>query len=500
MKNDKLNLFIIFLITLIGFFIFSHNIYSPLSDIGRELYITEQLSKGSVLYKDILIEFAPLGYLLNGLIIKIFNSSINTFLIIGFILSLICLYGCYYITIFFTDKKISLIVTATLIPVCTFFPYISNWITPYSYPILYALAAFLWALYFLLKAVKTDNKNCFILSCILFGFSIISKYEFFCFIFVLLFAVIYKKFKIKYLLWISLFPLISMIILLIQGCSINDIYNTVLYILEFSKSSYLKYFYFYSGIFINIFNMQKIINSILHYNFLTFFYPCYLLILIIFILNIKHIKKDILLLILFLSAILSSIKTVGGVSLEIYGTFFLPLLLICLISFLYKHVNKLFIIVFCITIFVSFSIYDFKESRTIEYKTPLNQTIKLKEIFYKPVSETIEYINKNTNPDDTILILPEGAIINYLTNRQSNNSLYTLAPPNSETITDSKIIKLLENNPPNYIIISNLQYQWYNQGSFPKTWGKNIYEYIKSKYTLEKTIGNEVIMYVYKKS
>ena len=500
MKNNIFNLIIIFIITLIGFFIFSHNIYFPLSDIGRELYITEQISKGSVLYKDILIEFTPLGYLINGLILKIFGSSINTFLIIGLALSIICLYGCYYITKFFTDKTISLFITATIIPVCIFFPYISNWITPYSYSILYALASFLWALYFLLISVKTENKNYFILSCILLGFSIISKYEFFCFIFVLLFAAIYKKFKLKYLLWILLFPVISMIILFVQGCSINDIYNTIKYITALSKSHSLINFYHYSGIFFNISKMQKNINIFFNYNFVTFFFPMYFIILIIFISNIKYIKKNILLLILFLSAICSSIKTIGGISLEIYGTYFLPLLLICLISFLYKHINKILIIIFCIVIFISYSIYELTLYGIKEYKAPKNQTVRLFEEFYNPISETVEYINKNTNPDDTVLVIPEGTIINYFTNRKSHNSLFNLVPSNSEALTDSKIIELLENNPPNYIIISNLRYICYKKGSFIKTWGKNIYEYIKQHYILDETTGDEVMMYIYKKN
>jgi hypothetical protein len=498
MKDNKLNLIIIFFIILIGFLVFANNICSPLSDIGREFYIAEQVAKGNVLYKDILIEFAPLGYLLNGFIIKIFGSSANTFLLTGFILSLICLYGCYFITELFTDKKVSLFVTATIVPVCTFSPYISNWITPYSYPILYALSAFIWSLYFLLKAIKSENKNYFILSCILFGFSIISKYEFLCFFLVLLFIVFYKKYKLKYLLWILLFPLISVIILLIQGCNINDFYNAIVYILNFSKSSSLSYFYYYFGILFSISNLKKI-TYLFNSNFLTFFRPVYLITLIILIFDIKNIKKDILLLVLFLSAILSSIKTTGGISLAIYGTYFLPLLFICLISYLYKHINKNLIILFCILIFISYSLYDYRENQIAEYKILPNQTVKIKKIFYKPISETIEYINNNTNEDDTVLVLPESAFINYLTGRKSNNCLYTLAPPNSETIADSKIIELLKKNPPDYIIISNIQYPWYKQGSFPTTWGKNIYEYIKLNYSLDKTAGDEVIMYIYKK-
>ena len=79
MKNSLIHISIIFVITIILFYIFFGNIYSPLSDIGREVYITEELLNGKILYKDVLNVYPPLGYMLNFCIVKIFGSSLNIF-------------------------------------------------------------------------------------------------------------------------------------------------------------------------------------------------------------------------------------------------------------------------------------------------------------------------------------------------------------------------------------------------------------------------------------
>ena len=66
-----------------AFILFGKNIYSPYLDIGRELYIAEQVKNSSVLYKDIFNVYFPMGYWLNAIFIKLFGSNLNTFYGIG---------------------------------------------------------------------------------------------------------------------------------------------------------------------------------------------------------------------------------------------------------------------------------------------------------------------------------------------------------------------------------------------------------------------------------
>ena len=68
MKNKiDLGYLLLFLIFFIfSFLSFGMNVYSPFSDIGRELYIPQQILNGEVLYKDIFNVYPPLSYLLNA--------------------------------------------------------------------------------------------------------------------------------------------------------------------------------------------------------------------------------------------------------------------------------------------------------------------------------------------------------------------------------------------------------------------------------------------------
>ena len=78
-KTEILYILLLIIFVIVAFFLFRENIYSPYSDIGREMYITEQVKNGLVLYKDIFNVYSPLGYWLNAIIIKFFGNNLNIF-------------------------------------------------------------------------------------------------------------------------------------------------------------------------------------------------------------------------------------------------------------------------------------------------------------------------------------------------------------------------------------------------------------------------------------
>ncbi len=500
--NNKVAIIIIFILCVIGFLLFGNNIYSPYSDIGRELYIPWQIAQGKVLYKDIFCIYPPMGYLINGFIVKIFGAKLFVFTIIGFVISLLSLIACYLISGKYTDKKTALILTCALIPVCVYFPSISNWITPYSYSIIYALCAFLWSFYFLIKYLNTSKDKYIVLSSLFYGLSVVCKYEFSAFIIVILLCAIKNKTSLKHILYIFIFPVLCILILLIQKCTIADLINCVKLPLRLAYTDSVRFFYIYSGIIPTIGSIKNACLSLFHPHFTSLFQSLGYFILLIFIFNIKEYKRDFSFFILCLTSFLSVLKVIGNISLEIYGTYFLPLMLICLMTFIYKKLLKeksLIVIIICLALFISYTSYDINQNKLTSINTD-NGTIKIPEIFYEVTNKTLNYINTSTKKDDTILVIPESAILNFLTQRQSNNKLYYLIPPNNELLTDKFIINELKTNPPDVILISNLRYNWYNQGSFSKTWGHNICKYIDETYKLEKIIGSSVQFYVYRRA
>ncbi len=500
--NNKIAIFLILMLCVICLFIFGNNINSPYSDIGRELYIPQQMLQGSVLYKDIFCDYPPLGYMLNTLWIKLFGDNLITYYIIGFVLSFISLTACYFITAIYINKKTALALSVTFIPVCVFFPSVSNWITPYSYSILYALASFLWSFYFLVKYIK-DSENSkinFALCSLLFGFSISCKYEFMTFFIVMLLCLIKYKKGLKEILYIFVFPVICIFILLIQKCSINDLFIAGKLIIKLTQSKSVNFFYNYLGIIPGINSIKNAVLSVIYPHFPTLFQSAGYITALIFLFNIKKIKNDFAFFVLNLTALLAVLKVIGNIKLEIYGTYFLPIALILLFTFLYKKLfreKSLILISICVVLFISYFSFDISENKLIPVETQKG-TIKVKDVFYQATKEAIDYINTQTLANETILVMPESAVLNYITNRKSNNILYYLIPPNTEILTDDYIIKELNNNPPDVILMSNLIYQWYNEGFFMQSWGKNIYQYIKENYKFEKEIGDGVQFYVFR--
>ncbi len=542
-KYNIIYLFLILIFTLLFFNCYKYYIYSPYSDIGREFYIAAQMHDSALLYKDLLNVYAPLGYQLNSFAVSLFGDGINTFVHIGLFISLLCLLAIFLITELFTNKHMAFALTVMLLPVCAFFPSISNWITPYSYSIMYALTGFLWALYFLIEYLKDEkpNNKLIILSWLLMGFSISSKYEYSLFIFVLVAAMIYKKTNkfvwLKSFAAFCLIPFLSFFLLLCQGVKIQDFFNAFIFMIQLAKSYSVKYMYYYNGFTISADSLKNALYST-YYDFYYIFENLkrynennplsgvqsnavsfrilgYLSILsaVIFISGLfyKKIKykymfnnADIMLMFLFASAIVSSLKCIGSISFEIYGTYFFPILIISILAFVYnskflKIFNRIFVLI-CLSIAFFYCIDNFQNVKNENFKILNTQKgeIKIKSMFYDSTILLMNYIQENTKEGDTLLFVPEGVFINYLTNRKSDNKLFYLIPPNCEIMTDNFIEAEIKENKPDFIIFTNISYRDFGQTSFKNSWGKNIYNYIKELYNEEVVLGEDFKLFIYK--
>ncbi len=510
-KYDILHILIILAFASAGFILFHNNIYSPFSDIGREFYAAEQILRGKVLYKDIFNVYAPLGYQVNAAALFLSGNKLSTFHIMGFLGSLAGVFAIFLIAKEYTNKYTAVSVCLFILSSCVFFPSISNYITPYSYSIVYAAAAFLWSFYLFLKFIKSSKFLFLFLSCLLMGFSLSCKYEYSGFIIIIFICLIYKKTDFKNILFsitsLLIFPFISVLILFVQNISIHNLIYGLKNMIALSESFSVRYFYYYSGFIPSAGSFKNAVLSIIHPHFPTLFNSFgYIIVLIFLFYCYKFIfhkntrtKEDIDIFILISTAAVISIKCVGCISLEIYGTYFLPLIFTAVIALIYNKSAKSrkYLAIICILLFISYSIYDIRHNNFPALRTEKG-TVKINNVFYDSTKELISYIENNTKSSDRILIIPEGSIINYLTDRNSDNKYYYLIPPNVEIFKSQNIINSLNTENIEYIIISNIQYGWFNQSSFYNSWGKDIFEFIKRKYKLECIIGEKFKLYVYK--
>ncbi len=404
-------LFFIFFLNFIIFLIFYGNTLI-FSDFSRELYIPAAMNEGSVLYKDIFNVYAPLGYQLNALLVSFFGVNLRTFYAAGFINSVLILFALFLILRLFIRKRIILStgIVILIITSCIYAVSQTNYITPYSYSMVYALNSFLWALTALLYFIKYDKKYFLYLSFLMFGASISFKYEFIPFIFILSIVIIYKKENVKTVLCciLALFfiPLLSTADLFIKGVSLYDLKQALNYMIMLSKAESVKVLYTYLGFIPSIASVKLLLVNFLET--LTFIlalslmffcalkkiniilkvlltaaliYTIYYLVNIFIISNafyfnwigvfafvlyiifcIKFIKKrpreltDKLFFVLFTTTVLCSFKCIFNISFNSYGTYYFPLLFISCILYFYNYRRMRKIKIFLLSIFIIYTL------------------------------------------------------------------------------------------------------------------------------------------------
>ncbi len=234
---------------------------------------------------------------------------------------------------------------------------------------------------------------------------------------------------------------------------------------------------------------------------------------VLFLLKWKKIlSENKYLFILFISAILCSAKCICNISFNSYGTYFFPLLFICNILYFTeitipkdendkKLVRLVFLIILTILCLL-FSISNGKRINLIFENTKYNfykGYLYPEKLYSNSVHSAIRYIKENTKTDDKVLVLPEGAMINFFTDRKSHNKFYYLIPPNIEIFGEDNIVKELEDDLPEYLVIQPMSFYNFNETYFCESFGKKICNLIPQYYQPPIVFGSDFWIAIYKK-
>lgn len=521
---------------------------SVLYDLGRELYLPSQILKGEVLYKDIFNIYGPFSYMVNAGFYKMFGETISTISFAGAFASFIILMTYYLIGAEFLKKSLAFWVSFYLMVLTIFSPNAFNFILPYSYAMTYALCSFLLSVLFLIKYIKSADSRIPVfafLACFFTGISIICKYEYLFMPLVLLFVFTSIKPLAKLDFLKSFFILISMPVLFFgilfwQGLQLEHLTGTFQIIQKMSHTKSLEFFYSRIGVYYNfellltnLFNMfqtgifmlftfgaflfaykikNKFIKSFIlvfagwiltlfilsraNYRHVFCFLPMLVTILALF--NIKKLWQNKPLLILVVCAILSTGKTFFFVGVDVYGTYLIPLILIGFVvlfiklfpenkkpflqlEYLSEYLAYFFVI---LTFLTSLHNLWLSSRNLVAVGTEKGKIYTVKE-FADPMNKIIKYIENNTSKEDTVLILPETPMINFLTDRPSDSRLNSLIPLYIEAFGEENIIDDLKQKRPKYIIINKRNTIDYGQEYMCKDYALRVCDYVKRAYDLK---------------
>lgn len=102
----------------------------------------------------------------------------------------------------------------------------------------------------------------------------------------------------------------------------------------------------------------------------------------------------------------------------------------------------------------------------------------------------LEFLDKNTNEKETVVIFPEGVFINFLVKRENPLYFYHYLPYDLNMLSiENKIIDDMKDKKIDYIVINQRDASEYGSTAFGYHYGRKIFQYILDNYILYRQLG-----------
>ncbi|MGN0006289.1 MAG: hypothetical protein ACI37Z_10040 [Candidatus Gastranaerophilaceae bacterium] len=541
-NHNLLEIFLITLIIVLCNLFWGTESFQIFSDRGREFVLAQGILEGFVPFKDILFLYSPLAYYINAIFLFVFGSSINALMIASTLCSSIFAIFYFLLTKEFINKNLSFLITLLVVFGCISSCTIFKYLLPYSFSMVYGVSASVIAIFCLVKYLKNNIFKFAYLAEFFAGFAFALKLEFLPFLLIsYVFIITDENFqikdKIKLILTSTSIPIITFMLPIIQGVTINDYTNYIKFFSQFSNTEGMQSYYISMGSVLSFSNIQSYISGfigillIFILTYITFkMYKKFrnklilvimgivtfgiifaassiyshtillpIVILVLYAIKFKEINSDRAELLIILSSLALSIRCFFMMKMSLHGVYSLPLIIIALYILTNKF-NSLkitkeeqnTIYYFTISIYLAFFIsMNFVSATTCN--TPISSSkgsILLPKDQAEIINSTIKYIGNNTQKTDKILVLPEGQIINFMTDRKCDLKLHMLDRLYYEGLGEENALSLLQNSNNDYIIIA----KGFNLSTFGKHFlyeeQNEITKYITQNYSQIKYFGN----------
>ena len=150
----------------------------PIIDVGREVTIPSRLVAGQVLYRDVNTYYGPLAYYANALALLLFGHHLEVFYAVGISLALGATLLVYRLAKRLTDARWAALCTTCVLIYCVFREELFNLIMPYSYGAVYAIVFCLLAFTAIDYYGSTGKLSWLLIAAIACGLAGISKQEY----------------------------------------------------------------------------------------------------------------------------------------------------------------------------------------------------------------------------------------------------------------------------------------------------------------------------------
>jgi hypothetical protein len=107
----------------------------------------------------------------------------------------------------------------------------------------------------------------------------------------------------------------------------------------------------------------------------------------------------------------------------------------------------------------------------------------------KFVNQAVEWLNRNVKTDETLAVLPEGIMINYLARLRNSTAIITAVPSDIFMFGEEYILQLIKKAPPTYIALVHRDDTEYGYRFFGLHYGQSIMHWLREEYRPVQLIG-----------
>lgn len=514
-------------------------------DHGREFDIPLRILKGEHLYTDILYYYGPLSPYLNALLFKVFGIHLATLHWAGIITGALILLMIYWISRRLMSITESIIVGLYTVFICSANPYWGNHIQPYSYAALYGYGFAILSLCCTIKFLEMRSLKSICLGGAAVGLAIISKPELVVLAslpIILSWVITWsaatrRRFSIRRLVAVKtnrqrqvaadqsgdesphsknnsylFYPVWSFLCCVLvvaagYGWFVYYVpYNTLItdnYAL-LSSPPLAHFSRILSGtndIKHSLFNLFKFSRNTFFEELSIINWTPFLLLSFIAILLGRFFKRGInnvgvkdkilfILCVFSLSAITRVIFNIQLTSPYTALTFATSTIIIGYALFRRQKLRWLIILISALMLIVPTYVGIQKSRKYKTYAIENNRgTLIAEPYFALPLDKTIQYTEAHTKRDDYVVLLTQGTLLNFLTDRRYPLLEEIIIPSFVTGKREDDVINRLKIKAPPIIFIANLKTYEYLGGTFGIDYNQKLMKWIEQNYTRTATFS-----------
>ena len=105
------------------------------------------------------------------------------------------------------------------------------------------------------------------------------------------------------------------------------------------------------------------------------------------------------------------------------------------------------------------------------------------------VAQALEEILARVGPEETLAVLPEGVMLNFLAGRVNPTPYVNFMPPELIIFGEERMLAAFRAHPPDYVVLVGKSTAEYGYRFFGRDYGRNIYAWVQANYRELKLIG-----------